>query len=109
MIWDPIGWPVRKGYTGVGHDKLEGKKMKDEKELRSMGRHDLVGSVGKPPAHYAGGYEPIKFIRSHGMDYATGAAIKYLVRYKYKGEPKQDLLKARAYIDLLLQDFGGTE
>ena len=108
MTWDPIGWPVRKGYTGIGFKQLEN-KVKDEKELRSRGRHDLVGSVGKPPAHYAGGIEPIKFIRSHGMDYATGAAIKYLVRYKYKGQPKQDLMKAKAYIDLLLQDFGGTE
>ena len=32
MTWDPIGWPVRKGYTGIGFDKMES-KMKDEKEL----------------------------------------------------------------------------
>ena len=105
---EPLGWPVRQDYMGIGYDKLEGKKMKDA--MKETGRYDmLVGTVGNPPAHYSGGIEPIKFIRSHGMDYATGAAIKYLVRYKYKGEPKQDLLKARAYIDLLLQDFGGTE
>jgi hypothetical protein len=108
-------WPVRQDYKGIGYKQLENKMSKKDEAfdnevdvLQKMGRFDMVGSVGKPPAHYAGGIEPIKFIRSHGMDYATGAAIKYLVRYKYKGEPKQDLLKARAYIDLLLEDFGGA-
>ena len=107
MVWDPIGWPVRKGYTGIGFDKLES-KMEDEKELRSIGRHDMVGKVGKPPQHYAQGMEPVKYIRSHGMGFLEGNIIKYVTRYKMKGTPKEDLLKARAYIDLLLEDFGGT-
>ena len=82
--------------------------MNDEKELREMGRHDMIGSIGKPPTHYAGGDEPIKFIQSHGMTYAEGCIIKYICRYKLKGNPKTDLLKARAYLDLILEDWGGA-
>ena len=82
--------------------------MKDEKELREMGRHDMIGSIGQPPKNYAGGDEPIKFIQSHGMTYAEGCIIKYICRYKLKGNPKTDLLKARAYLDLILEDWGGA-
>ena len=106
--WKPLDWPVRSDYRGIGFYKLEN-KMKDEKELRSMGRHDLVGSVGKPPAHYAqGSIEPVSYIRSHGMGFIEGNIVKYVTRYKMKGSAKEDLLKARAYIDLLLEDFGGS-
>jgi hypothetical protein len=82
--------------------------MKDEKELREMGRHDLVGSVGHPPTHYALGIEPVKYIQSHGMGFLEGNIVKYVTRYKMKGTPKQDLLKARAYLDLILEDWGGA-
>jgi hypothetical protein len=81
---------------------------KDEQGVKYMGRHDLIGSVGHPPTHYAGGIEPVKFIRSHGMGFLEGNIVKYITRYKMKGHAKEDLLKARAYIDLLLEDFGGA-
>jgi len=46
--------------------------------------------------------EPIEFIYKNGIGFCEGNAIKYLVRWKEKGG-KQDLLKARHYIDLLLE------
>ena len=80
----------------------------DERGMRYLGRHDMVGKVGRPPAHYAGGcIEPVTYIRSHGMGFIEGNIVKYVTRYKMKGSAKEDLLKARAYIDLLLEDFGG--
>ena len=107
MTWDPIGWPVRKGYTGIGFKQLEGKMMNEDKGIVGLGRYDMVGKVGEPPEHYAQGIEPIKYIRSHGMGFAEGSVIKYITRYQMKGHAKEDLLKARAYLDLLLEDFGG--
>ncbi len=77
--------------------------------LKKIGRFDMVGKVGKPPQHYAQGQEPVAYIRSHGMGFIEGNIIKYVTRYKMKGTPKEDLLKARAYIDLLLEDFGGVQ
>lgn len=46
--------------------------------------------------------EPIEFIHKNGIGFCEGNAIKYLVRWREKGG-KQDLLKARHYIDLLLE------
>jgi hypothetical protein len=82
--------------------------QKDEKGVKYMGRHDLIGSIGDPPIHYAGGIEPVKYITSHGMGFLEGNVIKYITRYKMKGTPKEDLLKAKAYLDLILEDWGGA-
>jgi len=46
--------------------------------------------------------EPIEFIHKNGIGFCEGNAIKYLVRWREKGG-KQDLLKAKHYIDLLLE------
>ena len=77
-------------------------------ELKRMGRHDLikrVGSASKPPAHYDIGIEPVKYITSHGLGFLEGNIVKYITRYKLKGNPVEDLHKARVYIDLLLKSY----
>ena len=79
-----------------------------DNELKRMGRHDLikrVGSASRPPAHYDVGIEPVKFITSHGLGFLEGNIIKYIVRYKMKGNPVEDLHKARTYIDLILKQY----
>jgi hypothetical protein len=54
-------------------------------------------------SHYnTGGIQPIEFIQSNNLDFLQGSAIKYIFRYKNKNG-KEDLLKARHYIDLILQ------
>jgi hypothetical protein len=58
------------------------------------------------PFHYRGGIEPIKFIQSHGLNFAEGSVVKYIVRYKAKGSAVEDLKKARHYIDILLKSYG---
>ena len=55
------------------------------------------------------GIQPIEFITSNNMTFSQGNIIKYIFRYKDKGGAK-DLLKARHYIDLILEleyDFDG--
>lgn len=78
-------------------------------ELRKLGRHDLieknVGTVDQPPMHYNVGVEPVKYITSHGLGFLEGNIIKYVTRYKLKGNPVEDLMKARLYIDLLLKQY----
>ena len=79
-----------------------------DNELKRMGRHDLIQRVGtaeKPPAHYDIGIPPVKFITSHGLGFLEGNIIKYIVRYKLKSAPVEDLMKARVYIDLLLKQY----
>ena len=91
----------------MGTIKAEQDKQWD-RELEKIGRYDLikrVGSAEKPPAHYDVGIEPVKFITSHGLGFLEGNIIKYIVRYKMKGNPVEDLHKARVYIDLLLKQY----
>lgn len=58
----------------------------------------------KSPAHYVGnGIEPVDFVTSHNMDFLAGNVVKYLVRYRHKGTPLQDLLKAQQYCDWLVE------
>ena len=46
--------------------------------------------------------QPIEFIHANNIPFCEANAIKYLCRWRNKNG-KQDLLKARHYIDLLIQ------
>ena len=52
------------------------------------------------PAHYkVGGMETIDFIEAKGLSYHLGNAVKYISRADHKGDRKQDLEKAKWYIE----------
>jgi hypothetical protein len=52
------------------------------------------------PWHYkVGGIETIDFIEAKGLTYHLGNAVKYISRADHKGNRKQDLEKAKWYID----------
>ncbi len=75
-------------------------------EMKKMGREsELAVKSNDVPDHYSAGIEPIKFIQSHSMSFAAGNVVKYICRYKHKGQPLEDLNKARHYIDLLLREI----
>lgn len=46
--------------------------------------------------------QPIEYIHANGLDYFEGNIVKYVSRHKYK-HGKQDLEKAKHYIDLLIE------
>lgn len=52
--------------------------------------------------HYDMPIQPVEFIERNNLGFCVGNCIKYLCRYK-KENGKQDLEKARHYIDLLIQ------
>lgn len=50
--------------------------------------------------------QPVEFIHANKIGYLEGNVIKYVVRHRKKNG-KEDLLKAKHYIDLLIQlDYG---
>ena len=53
------------------------------------------------PNHYKVGIETFDYIQSWHMGFAEGNIIKYVTRYKLKNE-KEDLLKAKWYLDKLI-------
>lgn len=60
------------------------------------------------PAHYEKNsldvsFEPFDWLQ--GFSFALGNALKYLVRYKDKGHPKEDLEKARWYLTHMNLDY----
>lgn len=67
------------------------------------------------PGHYRqGSIECIEAIeasmtREEFKGYLKGNVQKYLWRYRYKGKPKEDLRKAKWYLDRLLSVLAETE
>jgi hypothetical protein len=62
-----------------------------------------------PIPHYAvGQIQPIDFFESNFTKdeycgYLKGNIIKYVARYRLKGTPMADLIKARVYLDWLIE------
>lgn len=57
---------------------------------------DLINS----PEHYkVGGIETIDFIEAKGLGFNLGNVIKYITRADHKGSKRQDLDKAKWYLD----------
>jgi len=50
------------------------------------------------------GVEAIDIIKTQGFGFFDGNALKYLLRYKWKGTPLQDLIKLRDYTNQLIQE-----
>ena len=65
--------------------------------------------VNKPPHYNNGGIEAIDYISQQLGDnikaYLEGNVLKYIHRHKYKGNPKQDLEKARWYLERLIEEM----
>ena len=84
--------------------EVEMKRMTEQfnEELQRLHKHDPVNH----PKHYDGKYETIDVIRDilqpekdAVLGYYIGNVIKYISRYRKKGQPLQDLQKARVYLD----------
>ncbi len=47
--------------------------------------------------------QPTEYIMANNLNWCEGNAVKYVTRHRVKGEGLQDLLKARHYINLLIE------
>lgn len=72
-------------------------------------KYEVVAVCEMPKSIEVGGnhyrkmkIQPIEFITANNLGFCVGNIIKYVVRYPYKNG-KEDLLKARHYIDLLIE------
>lgn len=52
--------------------------------------------------------EVVEFVFANNLDYFQGNIIKYVCRYKKKNG-KEDLLKARHYLDMYIEFLYGTK
>lgn len=59
-------------------------------------------------SHYKMPIQPIEFIYKNNLDFLQGNVIKYVTRFRHKNG-KEDLLKAKHYIELLMELEYGEE
>lgn len=70
--------------------------------MRSIKNVALEGPA--TPNHYQTPIQPWDFILSNGLGFLEGNIIKYVTRYLKKDGIK-DLIKAKHYLDKLIQDY----
>lgn len=63
-------------------------------------KEDIVGDAVNHPTHYTSHPSGIECIQiTKHMNFCGGNAMKYLWRYPFKGNPIEDLEKAKWYIE----------
>jgi hypothetical protein len=80
----------------------------NHKRLASMAEEESKKMVEEPPHYNKGNIECIEAIQEsmslqEFKGYLKGNAIKYLWRYTYKDKPKEDLEKAKWYLERLIE------
>ena len=55
------------------------------------------------PSYYGTGLDVIDFCQKNNLDFMQGNVIKYVTRYKEKNG-KEDLLKAKEYINRIIKE-----
>lgn len=55
-------------------------------------------------SHYQMTIQPIEYIMKNNLGYCEGNVVKYISRYKNKNG-MEDLLKARQYLDFLIEEY----
>ena len=62
------------------------------------------------PSHYnQGKIEVIDAIEDWGLDFNAGNVVKYIARYRHKGDQIEDLKKARWYLDRLIEGLENVD
>ncbi|QDP53199.1 MAG: hypothetical protein GOVbin7744_2 [Prokaryotic dsDNA virus sp.] len=53
--------------------------------------------------HYLGKIQPAEYAHANEFNYCQSIVLRYLTRYRHKGNKKKCLLKLRHAVDLLLE------
>ena len=69
------------------------------KHMNYVEPHEKLSLVNHPQHYQGNGIEVIDIIDSFELNFALGNAIKYILRADKKGNRKQDLEKARFYLN----------
>ncbi len=62
----------------------------------------MTDVVNHPPHYIRGGIEVIDVLEAFNLGYCAGNAVKYLLRYQFKGKALEDLKKAQWYVNRLV-------
>lgn len=70
------------------------------------GEKPLHDEVQSPTWYTQGNIECLDYILAKEFGFLAGQVIKYVTRYKRKGQPVRDLEKARFYLNKLIERGG---
>lgn len=73
-----------------------------EKSDMPYGVSYIADKPMETPEHYKMAITPIEFIQKNGLNFCEGNIVKYVARHRRKNG-KDDLLKARHYLDMLIE------
>ena len=91
-------------YQVKWNNKTKKKKKDDSVEQLDWIDYDEYKSKIEHPDHYTlGGIETWDFIEAKKLNYNLGNVVKYVTRCDHKGDPIEDLQKARQYLDREIQ------
>ena len=85
-------------------------KIGDKALCKSCGNINNIGesNTATNPSHYTQGeIEVWDFIIDQKLGYLEGNIVKYISRARHKGNEKQDMIKARNYIDKIIKGLEG--
>lgn len=83
---------------GSGLDDYWDKKIRGEEPQQAQSYQ--VGGT-----HYQAAIQPWEIIDAWELDFYEGNALKYLLRYKYKGKAIEDLEKLEHYIKRMKENW----
>lgn len=58
--------------------------------------------------HYQAAIQPWDIIDAWELDFYEGNALKYLLRYRFKGKPMEDLEKLEHYVKRMKENYLAT-
>ncbi len=61
--------------------------------------------INHPPHYTRGQYEVVDVILDWQLDYLTGSCVKYIGRHQWKGQPLEDLRKARWFLTRAIEEL----
>ncbi len=84
-------------------EQIIDQNLKELLELSGLEGIARREAINHPPHYNQGSIEVIDAIEDWDLDFHAGNVIKYVARYRHKGNPVQDLKKARFYLDRLIE------
>jgi hypothetical protein len=75
----------------------------NEEQFYTASRFEIVNNTTNPE-HYNHPISPLEYITKNNLGFSEGNIIKYITRYKQKNG-KEDLLKAKEYLEHLINNY----
>lgn len=83
-------------------DRTIRKEGADQPGVRETSTYQVGGN------HYQAAIQPWDIIDAWELDFFEGNALKYLLRYRFKGKPLEDLEKLEHYVKRMKENYLAT-